>query len=493
MQVDDSGLNAATKLKISRMKKSIGKRVGRAKLRMERELEEKREIYTLSWIMYLRFIQRSEGIDAVRQLLRRPRSEPPGYVTYHLFVSAALMEYHVAKRPGIAAKLFEYYAKTYSDSQEYIVEYMNYLINSGDDTNARALFERFQSTSIGDTSDMWALFSDFEYNYGDMGAIAKLDKRYIEKFDHESVLTRMAARYSYLNMDYVPVTEFGFPYRKDVARGDVYAYGSLRRYGAEHDGAHSGETPEYSRAGGAGPDAAADQLANISVGSVTGRFLAKSQLLTPVASGRFLKPNLGDMEEYTPDIEPFVPSETPAYAGDGYDMPTGAGHSGSQQHMHHLDNGDVLCYVAASVAASDTSGFDASSINVDMLLSAILQVPPANSSAQSHYRPLMYMPWLNRMDHHTGPYRGDRPPSRGSYSQPRSRSRGRPGYGDSDGGGHRGYSGHPTRSFSRGAYPHRQPPYARNTGYGSGGSRPYGRGGSSQGYAPRDSDRGTYR
>ncbi|KAJ1904141.1 mRNA 3'-end-processing protein rna14 [Coemansia sp. IMI 209127] len=493
MQVDDSGLNAATKLKVSRMKKRIGKLVGRAKVRMERELEEKREIYTLSWIMYLRFIQRSEGIDAVRQLLRRPRSEPPGYVTYHLFVSAALMEYHVAKRPGIAAKLFEYYAKTYSDSQEYIVEYMNYLINSGDDTNARALFERFQSTSIGDTSDMWALFSDFEYNYGDMGAIAKLDKRYIEKFDHESVLTRMAARYSYLNMDYVPVSEFGFPYRKDVSRGDVYAYGSSRRHGADHDGAHSGEAPEYGRAGGAGPDAAADQLANISVGSVTGRFLAKSQLLTSVASGRYSKPNLGDMEEYTPDIEPFVPSETPAYAGDGYDMHAGAAHSGSQPHMYHLDNGDVLCYVAASVAASDTSGFDASSINVDMLLSAILQVPSANSSAQSHYRPLMYMPWLNRMDHHNGPYRGDRPPSRGSYSRPRSRSRGRPGYGDSDGGGHRSYSGQPTRSFSRGAYPHRQPPYARNTGYNPGGSRPYGRGGSSQGYAPRDSDRGTYR
>ncbi|KAJ1666417.1 mRNA 3'-end-processing protein rna14 [Coemansia sp. RSA 1813] len=493
MQGDESGLNAATKLQISQMKKKIEKRVERAKVRMERELEEKREIYTLSWIMYLRFIQRSEGIDAVRQLLRRPRSDPSGYVTYHLFVAAALMEYHVAKRPGIAAKLFEYYAKTYSDSQEYIVEYMNYLINSGDDTNARALFERFQSTSIGDTSDMWTLFSDFEYNYGDMGAISKLDKRYIEKFDNESILTRMAARYSYLNMDYVPVSEFGFPYRKDIIRDDPHAYGAARRYGAEHDALHSGEATEYSRSAGGGPDAAAEQLASISVGSVTGRFLAKSQLLMPVTSGRFAKPNFAEMEEYNPDIEPFVPSEPLSSAGDGYAMHPGAGHSGAKPYAHHLDNGDVLSYVAASVAASDTSEFDSSSINVDTLLSAIMQLPQSNSSAQSHYRPLMYMPWLNRVDHYNSHYRGDRPPSRGSYGQPRSRSRGRTGYGDSDGGGHRSYSGHPARNFSRGAYSHRQPPYARTTGYHSGGSRSYGRGGSNQGYALRDSDRGSFR
>ncbi|KAJ2552386.1 mRNA 3'-end-processing protein rna14 [Coemansia sp. RSA 1933] len=510
MQVDDGSLNSATKAKIAQMKKVIGKRQRRAKIRMERELEEKREIYTLSWIMYLRFSQRSEGIEAVRQLLRRPRGDPPGYVTYHLFVSAALMEYHVAKRPGIASKLFEYYAKTYSDSQEYIVEYMNYLINSGDDTNARALFERFQSTNIGDTGDMWTLFSDFEYNYGDMGAIAKLDKRYIEKFEHESLLTRMAARYSYLNMDYVPVNEFGFPYRKDVIREDTLGYGNTRRYGSDHDGGtHLGETPAFGRTGGSGPDSAADQLASISVGSVTGRFLAKSQLLTSVTSGRYAKPNLADMEEYNPDIEPFVPSGLGAGAGDGYDMHAGNAYSGSQPHKHHLVSGDVLSYVAASVAASDTSEFDSSSINVDMLLSAIMQLPPANSSAQSpsHYRPLMYMPWLNRVDHYNsnnntnGHHRSDRPPSRGgSYSQPRSRSRGRSGYGDADSGsGSRSYSGHPSRSFSRGTYSHRQPPYARSGGgnssggHSSGGSRSYSRGGSSQGYAPRDSDHGSFR
>ncbi|KAJ2607467.1 mRNA 3'-end-processing protein rna14, partial [Coemansia sp. RSA 1804] len=492
---EDGSLNAAAKLRISKMKKKIAKRVERTKLRMEGDLEEKREMYTLSWIMYLRFIQRSEGIDAVRQLLRRPRSDPPGYVTYQLFVSAALMEYHVAKRPGVAAKLFEYYAKTYADSQEYIVEYMNYLINSGDDTNARALFERFQSTSTGDTSDMWTLFSDFEYNYGDMSAIVKLDKRYIEKFDHESILTRMAARYSYLNMDHVAVSEFGFPYRKDIYRNDTHPHGTARRYGAEHDSTYLGGAPEYGRVVGSGPDDTADQLAAISVGSVTGRFLGKSQLLTSVTPGRFSKPNVADLEEYNPDIEPFVPPDSLATADDSYDMHQGLTRVETSSHKHHLDNGDVLSYVAGSVASTNTLDFDLVNINVDLLLSTVLQLQLGNPGAPSSYRPLMYMPWVSRADSFSGHFRNsDRPPpSHSSYGQARSRSRGRTGTGDEDRAGHRGYGSHPTSGYARGSFSHRQPPYARSTGYNSGSSRSHGRGGSGQEYAPRGADRGPYR
>ncbi|KAJ2468378.1 mRNA 3'-end-processing protein rna14, partial [Coemansia sp. RSA 2320] len=159
-QASTAGPSGATAL-FERAKRRVDARVAGTKARMERELVEKREIYTLAWIMYMRFVQRAEGIDAVRQLLRRPRADPSGYVTHHLFVAAALMEYHVAKKPGIAAKLFEFYSKMHSDQSAYIFEYLSYLINSGDDTNARALFERFQGTSTGDSGDMWSMFADF--------------------------------------------------------------------------------------------------------------------------------------------------------------------------------------------------------------------------------------------------------------------------------------------------------------------------------------------
>ncbi|KAJ2365357.1 mRNA 3'-end-processing protein rna14, partial [Coemansia sp. RSA 2607] len=131
--------------------KALKKRIAKTKSHMERCRKEKCETFTLSWIMYLRYAQRSEGIDSVRQLLRQIRAEPTGYITYHVYVVAAQMEYHIAKKPVIAGKLFELCAKTYSDQPEFITKYMDFLINSGDDNNARALFERFQSTPIGDS------------------------------------------------------------------------------------------------------------------------------------------------------------------------------------------------------------------------------------------------------------------------------------------------------------------------------------------------------
>ncbi|KAI9502980.1 mRNA 3'-end-processing protein rna14 [Coemansia spiralis] len=504
---EDDDLAPAIAQRIAQLKKKGEKQMARIKRRMEQELETKREMYSLSWIMYLRFVQRSEGIDAVRQLLRRPRSDPPGYVTYHLFVAAALMEYHVAKRPGIAAKLFEYYAKTYSDSQEYIVEYMNYLINSGDDTNARALFERFQNTNTGDAGDMWSMYAEFEYNYGDMSAITKLDKRYIEKFEHESVLTRMAARYSYLSMGHIAVNEFGFPYRKDILQNDTQMELGMRRYAVYHGDLNVGDASEYSRALGstaAGVEATTDQLANIAVGSVTGRYLSKNQLLLSVTSGRFAKPAFGNMEEYNPTIEPFVPPEASEFTADGYESRAASTYTGSAPHAHHLEQGDILSYIAASAAAPDVSEFDSFAINADLLLSTILQLPLPSNTVLSHYRPLAYMPWLTRADHHNnhshsqyagGSYhRGDRPSSRSPYNQHRSRSRGRPGYGDSDGGsGYRSYGSTPARHYSRGAHSQRQTPYSRGSGHSGGDGRSHSSGGSGHGYIPKHLDRGPYK
>ncbi|KAJ2473041.1 mRNA 3'-end-processing protein rna14, partial [Coemansia sp. RSA 2131] len=88
-----------TAQRTARLRKAVEQRKNAINVRMEDELTERREAFTLVWIMYLRYIQRSEGIDAVRQLLKRSRSEPHGYITHHFYVAAALMEYHVGKRP----------------------------------------------------------------------------------------------------------------------------------------------------------------------------------------------------------------------------------------------------------------------------------------------------------------------------------------------------------------------------------------------------------
>ncbi|KAJ2616072.1 mRNA 3'-end-processing protein rna14 [Coemansia sp. RSA 1365] len=466
----------------AKLRRSIEQRIARTKTRKEAKLEERREAYTLGWIMYLRYTQRSEGIDAVRQLLRRPRSEPAGYLTYHLYVAAALMEYHVAKRPGVAAKLFEYYAKTFSDSSEYIMEYMNYLISSGDDTNVRALFERFHGTNIGKANDIWTMFADFEYNYGDMAAISKLDKRFIDKFEHESVLTRMANRYSYLNVDCVAVTEFGFPYRKDMPlEGSVVSSRMQNGNGR----AKQGEEVVLQRSQES--TYADNDLPNIAVASITGHHLNKDQLLAPVTPGRFAEPSTEMLKEYAPTIEPFIPEESTIslMSGASSDFQSPSTSSILPQFRSLLDNGDVLSYVAASVAAPNTFELNNYPLNNDALLAAVMDFSGMAAETQSQYRPLSYMPWLARAENHhmhngqpkqPSYHKHDRGGGMRSYDG-RSQSRGRSADSDS----HRGSHGYAPRHGARGGYAPRHAPYPRTPSYGTGDvGRPPFRGGSAR-------------
>lgn len=357
--------------RVEKIQRRVERSSARIKESMEDELETKRETYTLAWVMYLRYTQRSEGIDAFRQLLRRPRSDPPGYTTYHLFVAAALMEYHVAKRPDIASKLFEFYSKTYSGHPEYMTEYLNFLVSSGNATNARALFEKFHT---GEPSEVWTMFSDYEYNYGNMAAIEKMDKRMVDKFGHESRLTRLAARYSYLNMNSVATSEFGFPYRS--ALFESKQQGEEERF----------REPEYGYR---------NELANVEIASISGRGLGRSQLLAPVASKRFTKPRVKDLEEYNPIVEAFNPLEN------RLDTPGSGGHQEArfsemrisptgppQTSQQLLERGDILSYVAMSVAGMDDMG--SMSLNTDLLVDAIVELPDIFQMAPSNYRPLMY-------------------------------------------------------------------------------------------------------
>ncbi|KAJ1999413.1 mRNA 3'-end-processing protein rna14 [Coemansia thaxteri] len=434
-----------------RAKRRVDARVAGTKARMERELVEKREIYTLAWIMYMRFVQRAEGIDAVRQLLRRPRADPSGYVTHHLFVAAALMEYHVAKKPGIAAKLFEFYSKMHSDQSAYIFEYLSYLINSGDDTNARALFERFQGTSTGDSGDMWSMFADFEYNYGDMSAIAKLDKRFIDKFEHESVLTRLAARYSYLDVASVAENEFGFPFRKEY-RGDAPASSGHRRSTAALGDASPADIDSGS------------EFAGVAVASVSGRHLLKSQLLALVTPKRFVKMNTSALEEYDPIIEDFEPPEPQLHGNDAVSDSRHAASPIGVSSAMLLERGDLLSFVAASVASIDPQGFDSPALDPDALLGSIMELRGLKQQqVQSNYRPLAYMP-----RHGSAGVPQSRPGRHGGHPHaPLGRGRGYSGPGESSYGGRRPFTA-PRRSPHKNQS-HRLPPYSRSP---SGNSRP---------------------
>ncbi len=154
------------------------------------ETEYRKELsvnITLVYVFYMRAIKRSEGLDAARKIFGEARKNE--FITYHIYVQSALMEYHTDNKSHVSFKVFDFGMRRFSENTEYIQEYMKFLILIGDDTNARALFEKTVSKlSPQDAKPLYEQFIDYEANYGDLGAVLKLQERYMKLFTEDSLL-----------------------------------------------------------------------------------------------------------------------------------------------------------------------------------------------------------------------------------------------------------------------------------------------------------------
>lgn len=88
----------------------------------------------------MKFARRAEGIKSARTIFKKAREDPRS--TFHVFVSAALMEYYCSKDKNIAFRIFELGLKKFGDTPDYIVGYIDYLSHLNEDNNTRVLFER---------------------------------------------------------------------------------------------------------------------------------------------------------------------------------------------------------------------------------------------------------------------------------------------------------------------------------------------------------------
>ncbi len=132
---------------------------------------------TLSYIQYMQFCRRSEGIASARAIFTRARKLT--HCTYQLYIAAAKMEYHCKKDPVVAGKIFELGMSRFGSDPSYVLEYLHHLIQLNDDTNTRALFERvLQSLGTPEALEIWKLYLDYEFHYGDAGSINALVKRF---------------------------------------------------------------------------------------------------------------------------------------------------------------------------------------------------------------------------------------------------------------------------------------------------------------------------
>ncbi|GAO46479.1 hypothetical protein G7K_0710-t1 [Saitoella complicata NRRL Y-17804] len=163
---------------------------------------------SIVWVMFLRTTRRIEGLKPARQVFTRARKAPNQ--TYEVFVASALMEYHWNKEPGVAVKIFELGMKAYSENAHFVLQYLKFLRNINDETNARALFERtITKLSPEAALPLYEHFYNYESNYGDLSAALKLDARMAELYPQRTSLERFRTRYSYLDFDAIAEHDLG--------------------------------------------------------------------------------------------------------------------------------------------------------------------------------------------------------------------------------------------------------------------------------------------
>ncbi|XP_014240504.1 protein suppressor of forked isoform X2 [Cimex lectularius] len=133
---------------------------------------------TLTYVQYMKFARRAEGIKSARNVFKKAREDVRS--KYQAFVAAALMEYYCSKDKNIAFRIFELGLKKFASNPQYVLCYIDYLSHLNEDNNTRVLFERVLTSGSLEPEksvEIWNRFLEFECNIGDLASIVKVEKR----------------------------------------------------------------------------------------------------------------------------------------------------------------------------------------------------------------------------------------------------------------------------------------------------------------------------
>nr|XP_016476871.1 PREDICTED: cleavage stimulation factor subunit 77-like isoform X3 [Nicotiana tabacum] len=158
--------------------------------------------------LFIRFLRRSEGVEAARKYFLDARKSPN--CTYHVYVAHAMMAFCLDKDAKMAHNVFEAGLKRFMHEPGYILEYADFLYRLNDDRNIRALFERALSSLPPEESvEVWKKFTQFEQTYGDLASMLKVEQRRKEALfrtgddgtsELESSLQDVVSRYSFMDL-----------------------------------------------------------------------------------------------------------------------------------------------------------------------------------------------------------------------------------------------------------------------------------------------------
>lgn len=160
----------------------------------QRSVEATQQALSSVWVSEMRFTRRAEGMKPFRTVFTKIRKT--GVLTRQVFEASAMIELHWNKDAKVATNVFELGLKTFADDPAYVLPYLDYLLSSGNESNARALFEKTVSRiEAPKAKAIWDRWAKHEYANSDQSAIQKFFERYSEAFpDSASLLFCWFAR-----------------------------------------------------------------------------------------------------------------------------------------------------------------------------------------------------------------------------------------------------------------------------------------------------------
>ncbi|KAG8827959.1 mRNA 3'-end-processing protein rna14 [Serendipita sp. 399] len=159
---------------------------------------------SIAWMRYAKRVGQSAGLRNVFKEIRADK-----WVCWQVFEAAALLEHQISPTADVAAKIFELGLRFFLSDVDYVVRYLNFLINKCDEANARALFERVVvSLDPEKARPIWQRWLSHQMDVADLPTLQKLDKRIAETKEMtvdstDRAMKQFAQRYLYLGIEVV--------------------------------------------------------------------------------------------------------------------------------------------------------------------------------------------------------------------------------------------------------------------------------------------------
>ncbi|CAD6968198.1 unnamed protein product [Tilletia controversa] len=213
------------------------------------EIDELKESAALIWIKHMQFLRRAEGIRSTRAQFGKARKSP--YCTWQVWEANALIEYHCSKDKNVATKVFELALKTFGGDEAFVARYLEFLITINDDSNARALLERVIPTFPPERArPIWDKWAEYEYAFGDLESIHKMETRLAETYPDEPPIKRFLDRNTYMDLDVISIRDLGYQPLLPGANAAERAVAATKDLGEDGGGNDSRSTVRRLRAAG---------------------------------------------------------------------------------------------------------------------------------------------------------------------------------------------------------------------------------------------------